>query len=85
MIYLVGSYDLPTPKNLQKQEKMVDHNSPPSQVSKERNVKKGGPEIWWRVMIYLPLPFCRNKRFWPNMVESYDLPLFLKKRGPGRS
>ena len=64
---------------------MVDHNSPPSQVSKERNVKKGGPEIWWRVMIYLPLPFCRNKRLWPNMVESYDLPLFLKKRGPGRS
>ena len=40
MIYLVGSYDLPTPKKLAEMRKKVDHNPPPSQVSKPRNVKK---------------------------------------------
>ena len=46
MIYLVEGYDLPTPKNLQEEEKKVDHNPPPSQVSKQRNIKKTGPKTW---------------------------------------
>ena len=32
-------------------------------------------------MIYLPLPFCRKKRFWPKKVEGCDLPFFGQKRG----
>ena len=31
-------------------------------------------------MIYLPLPFCRKKRFWKNEVDHNLPPYFCKKR-----
>ena len=71
MIYL--------PKKPAEIRKKVDHKVQPSQVSTQENIKKTDAKIWFNLMIYLPLPFCRKKRF----LAKYGLTLwstfFLKK------
>ena len=48
-------------------------------TKKAENIKKDG-QGWFKHMIYLPLPFCRKKRFFAPKIEVYDLPFFgLKK------
>ena len=40
--------------------------------------KKVGPG-WFKLMIYLPLPFCRKKRSLARKRAVYDLPFLAKK------
>ena len=47
-------------------------------AKKAQNKKRVG-QGGFKHMIYLPLPFCRKKRFWPNMVETHDLPKKAQK------
>ena len=46
---------------------------------KKQNHQKKGGQGTFKHMIYLPLPFCRKKRFWPKRAV-YDLPFLGQKR-----
>ena len=46
----------------------------------KKDIKKKGGQGTFKHMIYLPLPFCRMKRFWPKKRAVYDLPFFGPKK-----